>query len=253
MPLKLQDSYVYGPVLSRRLGVSLGINILPRNKKVCTFECAYCHYGWRTTKELEESERASFPPVSAIVAEVEQALRAIDPKPDYITFSGNGEPTLHPHFPELTEEIVRFRNRYSPRSRTALLSNSSRIMKEPIARAVAKLDLRIMKFECPDDRSLHRYNRPRCNVSVDKLVEALRSLEDVTIQALFSGGEGGNYDRELLDEWIDRIARISPTHVQLYTLGRYYPSTNIHPLSRAELLGIKRRLSRRCIRSSVYV
>jgi len=156
--IPLQKDIIYGPVLSRRLGRSLGINLLPTDRKVCSFDCVYCQYG-RTTEPTFSPGVDDLPTFSDVVAAVEKALK----KPhtiDTLTFSGNGEPTLHPQFPEIVRSIKRLRDDFRPEVKLAVLSNSSRVMDSAIVDALSLLDAPMMKLDAGDEITLREINQP---------------------------------------------------------------------------------------------
>ena len=126
MLLELQRKIIYGPVNSRRLGRSLGINILPRSQKICSFNCLYCQYGLNDRKN-SKNNKVIFPDQNEVLLAVENALKHLDPPPAYLTFSGNGEPTLHPEFPDIVDRIQWLKKKQCPESKTAILSNSSTV------------------------------------------------------------------------------------------------------------------------------
>lgn len=252
MLLPLQKGIVYGPIESRRLGSSLGVNVLPPEKKICTFNCAYCQYGWTHAHRNVIKPEDRLPSVEQVLESVEKALRAMEPKPAYITFSGNGEPTLHPAFDQLVEGIIELRNRLAPRARTAILSNSTQATDPRTREILSKLDLRMMKLEAGNELVFHRYNRPCPGVTLEGIVSGLRSMEDVTVQVLFSAGPGGNYEPRHLLEWLDRIELVRPKHVQLYTLDRPSPSRSLRALKKQELAAIRDELLKRNISTAVY-
>jgi wyosine [tRNA(Phe)-imidazoG37] synthetase (radical SAM superfamily) len=252
MLLGLKEGVVYGPVHSRRLGRSLGVNILPSTIKVCTFDCLYCQYGWTGAHGARPGEGVAFPAAGAVIEAVKNALVLIDTPPAYITLSGNGEPTLHPDFPRIVDGIIETRDRFSPASRTAILSNSTEADTEAVRGALSRLDARIMKLDSGTEQVMRRFNQPCEGVRFDRIVEGLARLGDVTIQALFTGGEAGNADVGTVGSWVECVERIAPGLVQIYTLDRDYPSRRIAPLSKAELLGIGARLDARGIRACVF-
>jgi len=252
MTLPLKRGITYGPVRSRRLGRSLGVNILPTEKKTCTFNCVYCQYGWTPYGSLEEMQDAAWPSPEVVFGEVKRTLTELRPPPAYITFSGNGEPTMHPQLDEIVEGVIDLRNRLAPGSKTAILSNSTPLTNERVRRAVEKLDMRILKLDAGDAETYRNYNRPLCATTVDELVASLKLIKDVTIQALFTTGDSGNSGSPHVDDWVQRIVEISPLHVQLYTLDRPYPSKNIAPASRGLLEGIKVKLEENGISAGVY-
>ena len=252
MLLGLKEGVVYGPVQSRRLGRSLGVNVLPPAIKFCTFDCLYCQYGWTGAHGPSLPAGGALPSAEEVVEALTNALSLIDAPPAYITLSGNGEPTLHPDFPRIVDGIIDARNRVSPSSKTAILSNSTTVGDGVVRAALARLDMRIMKLDCGSASVMGRFNQPCEGVSFESIVEGLRRLEDVTVQALFAGGESGNAGEEAVAAWVDCVARLSPVMVQIYTLDRGYPSRRIAPLSKAELFAIAGRLESKGVRACVF-
>lgn len=249
MLLKLKEEIIYGPVRSRRLGSSLGVNILPAGRKVCTFNCLYCQYGW-TDYSLIHNQ--TFPTVAHAVQAVESALQTISPPPEYITFSGNGEPTLHPEFRRIVDGIIDLRDRYAPNAKTAILSNSTMAGDPAIRESLQKLDVRIMKLDSGCEEILAAYNQPYSNIDLDGIVEGLTRLEDVTIQSLFTRGRLGNSDEKNITAWIQKLKRINPIAVHVYTLDRGWPSDAIGKLDTASLHRIQARCTAEGIPASAY-
>lgn len=249
MLLRLQEKTIYGPVHSRRLGRSLGINLLPASQKVCCFDCLYCQYGWSDFSALEN---ARFPSIQEVVKQLESTLLSLADLPAYITFSGNGEPTLHPDFPEAVRQISQVRDRLSPSSRTAILSNAATLHRAPVREAIACLDRPIMKLDAGNPGFLKQYNRPAPGIDYTQIVQELQTIRPLTIQALFTKGEKGNYSTQNLADWIRVIMRLNPDDVQIYTLDRNPPADTIVPLSSDELKDIQKRLTRRGIKAAKY-
>ena len=252
MSIPLKRGITYGPVRSRRLGRSLGVNLLPTVKKTCTFNCVYCQYGWTPYKSLEEMKDLAWPSPEVVLREVERTLNELSPPADYITFSGNGEPAMHPRFDELVDGVIDLRNRLSGASKTAILSNSTLLTDERVRQAVEKLDVPILKLDAGNSEVYDAYNRPLCDTTFDEIVATLKSMKHVTIQALFTAGASGNTDPRHLNDWVRRVVEISPINVQLYTLDRPYPSKNIAPAGRDLLEGIKASLDEHGVHAEVY-
>jgi wyosine [tRNA(Phe)-imidazoG37] synthetase (radical SAM superfamily) len=236
MLLELQQDIIYGPVQSRRLGSSLGINLLPTGMKVCTFNCVYCQYGWTDYALLKN---APFPSVDDVLHAVEEALQALPESPSYITFSGNGEPTLHPQFPEIVEGVKDLRDRLAPSAKTAILSNSSRVSNKTVCEALEQLDVRIMKLDAGRVKTFETYNQPFQGIFLDDIIDSLSCLDHVTVQALFTGGKLGNFRTKHLSEWIEKLKRIKPVDVHVYTLDRDCPSDAITKLTWGDLQQIQ--------------
>ncbi len=249
--IQLQRNIVYGPVNSRRLGVSLGLNILPTKMKVCSFDCLYCQYGW--TDDFDDKRLSKILPSREVVLEaLEKQLKEMNYEPDYITFSGNGEATLHPDFVRITDGVIELRDRFTPNSRTAILSNSTQIFRPEIRETLEKLDSRIMKLDAGYDEMFRHYNRPAKYVYLDVITDTLAHMKDITIQTLFTSGPMGNHTEKNINAWMERIKKIKPVFVQLYSLDRGYPSEEISYVDREELEKIKELLGRENIKSEVY-
>ncbi len=238
MLIELQRHIIYGPVNSRRLGLSLGINLLPTDKKVCPFNCVYCQYGWTEAHQPNGADNR-LPSVQVVIQALEEALMSMEKLPAYITFSGNGEPTLHPDFRTIVEGANATRDRLAPNAKTAILSNSAFVFKKNIRKALAKLDLRIMKLDCGSTPVFRTYNQPCPGITLEKITQGLTQLSDITIQTLWADGHAGNLQPDNIHEWIERLKRIKPLSVQIYTMDRGYPSHGLKPASRAQLHQIK--------------
>lgn len=249
MLLELQKNIIYGPIQSRRLGSSLGINVLPPCVKVCIFNCLYCQYGWT---DFSNIKNANFPAAQKILNAVESALKTLPHLPKYLTFSGNGEPTLHPLFSDIVDGLLRLRDQFAPVSKTAILSNSGTAMIPSVRNALEKLDVRIMKLEAGSRKTFESYDRPIENIYIEAVTEGLSSLKDVTIQALFTKGKLGNFTETNLGEWVKRIKEISPVFIQLYTLDRNSPSKSISKLDKKELKQIQLQLENEDIHSDIF-
>lgn len=218
--LTLQKGIIYGPVKSRRLGPSLGINLMPTDKKFCSYDCIYCHYGFTDVHTLDLRIEAGILPTPA---EVEKALVDYlkkDKNINYITFSGNGEPTLHPRFSEIVDIVKEVRERYVPSVQVAILSNSSTVDRTEMRIALRKLDVRIMKLDCGTEKTWRLMNHPYRTLSYEKIVEGLKELKDIIIQAIFLKGRVDNSTDEEINEWISRLKQIKPKEVQIYTCDR---------------------------------
>ena len=218
--LDLQPAIVYGPVQSRRLGRSLGINLLPTTFKVCSLNCVYCQYGW--TKELAECAekyREYLPSVPEVIQAVEQALKSYD-NLDFLTFSGNGEPTLHPDFADIVEGIENLKEQTASKVKMALLSNSSTCWQSEIVQTLGKVDLPIMKLDVGNELAFKKMNHGLPQVTFDTIVSGLRSLDGIAIQSMFVRGHVDNSTDSEVESWIGRLKEINPLWVQIYSLDR---------------------------------
>jgi wyosine [tRNA(Phe)-imidazoG37] synthetase (radical SAM superfamily) len=227
MLLALQTSILYGPVNSRRFGRSLGINLSPGSCKLCSFNCAYCHYG--PTKRLvadAKSYKNDLPDYSDVIEAVQDALRS-PMDLDAITFSGNGEPTLHPDFPALVEGVIYLRNKYRPRLKVALLSNSTGLSHEDVRRSVAKVDLPVFKLDAGTERSFMKINRPAAGVRFNDIVSHLKSVGRVYIQTALIDGTPSNTDPDEILAYFELIRDIRPREVHIYSTDRPVPNLRI--------------------------
>lgn len=251
MLLSTKGTITYGPVRSRRLGWSLGINALPPNRKTCTFDCLYCQYG-RAAPVSPATACPEFPPVDDVLAAVEEALAGDIPRPAYLTFSGNGEPTLHPRFGDLVDGVCVLRNRLVPDARVAVLSNSSLAGNVHTAAALSWLDVRIMKLDAGTDTLLASFNRPWPSLGLEDIARGLSLLPSVTIQCLLAGGPEGNSSHDDLESLIACLERVLPRMVQLYSLDRDSPTPTLTRLDGDRLHAIKRLLDRAGIPTMVF-
>ncbi len=251
MLLTLKSGVTYGPVLSRRLGRSLGINLLGGAAKICTFDCAYCQYGWTLADPHEALARGGLPAVTEVLAAVETSLKILDAPPAFLTFSGNGEPTLHPELGEIVAGVGGLRDRLAPSARVAVLSNSSRLHDPRVREALMGLDLRIMKLDAGDEATFRRFNRPRSELTLAQVLAGLRALGSYTVQALFADGPDGNASPQALRAWVETVAELRPEAVQLYTLDRGYPSASIGPVGRRLLESVGERVRGFGIRAEI--
>lgn len=239
MILELKKGLTYGPVRSRRLGASLGINLFPGDRKRCPFDCVYCQYGWTRDVAVRLSPgTAGLPTPAEVERAVARALESLPALPAYLTFSGNGEPTLHPDFPEMVDRMAAIRTRFGGGMRTALLSNSAGAEDPDVRAALARLDVLIMKLDCGTEDVFRRYNRPARAITLEAITEGLRMVAErapVTVQALVAAGSAGNLDEAEAQAWIERLVAIGPAAVQLYTLARDWPSNDLSPAPESSL------------------
>lgn len=225
----LFDKIIFGPVKSRRLGVSLGINLLPATRKICNFNCIYCECGWTSDTNEDKSRLPSRREVYEALDKRLQLMKDKDHLPDVITFAGNGEPTLHPDFSGIIDDTIELRNKYCPGTRIAVLSNSSRINIPGVREALLKIDQNILKLDSGFDLTVKVHNQPRVNIQVARLIEDLKKFNGhLIIQTLFLKGsfKGKTIDNttpEELEVWLKAIEMIRPSEVMIYTISRDTP------------------------------
>jgi len=223
----LWESIVNGPVRSRRLGVSLGLNLLPAGSKLCTFDCPYCECGYNTPRV----PGSRWPSPDEVAHALRRALARLPAVPDWITFSGNGEPTLHPRFSVVVERVLAVRAALAPGARVGALSNGLAVGQPAVRAALGALDARIMKL---DLGPMERVNGVRYDVN--RLVASYRALKPYTIQAMVTRGEdwdGASPESEAA--WLGLLARAEPDAVQLYSLARAPADPALQKISRERL------------------
>jgi wyosine [tRNA(Phe)-imidazoG37] synthetase (radical SAM superfamily) len=220
MPIPLHPDITYGPVRSRRLRHSLGLNVSPPSYKLCSFDCIYCQLGWSGVHTLDTTGQLDdFPSTDDFAEALEKALRQAE-EIDNITFSGNGEPTLHPQFEQLVDIALRLKGQYFPKAKLGVLSNSTTVNIESARRALARLDFRIMKLDAGDIGAFRRINRPCPAIDYHTVVEGLKSLPGITLQTMFVEGNGQNTGEKDIKDWMERLREIKPEKVQVYSLHR---------------------------------
>lgn len=236
------DDMVFGPIHSRRLGSSLGINLLPRDGKLCNFDCVYCECGWNRDGRSTE---ARLPQPSELRAALEAKLlecREAGTGIDSITFSGNGEPTLNPDFPEMVDIVLELRDRYCPGAVVSVLSNATSAGDPAIADALRKVDNPILKLDAPDNRGVELVNRPAFPYDIDKIVDALKAFGgNFILQTMFLRWDG--YDTaEGLEKWMDIVRSLHPRSIMVYSLDRETPQSGLRRYSAEEMAAMVRPL-----------
>jgi wyosine [tRNA(Phe)-imidazoG37] synthetase (radical SAM superfamily) len=222
--MSLQRGIIYGPAPSRRLGQSLGINLLPTDHKVCSFNCLYCQYGWTKKATFSPDERLeNMPSLEAVGTALETALSALGrdrKKIDSITICGNGEPTLYPALAEVIVGAKTLRDRYQPQARVAILSNSSTVGSPAVRRALDLLDLKIMKFDAGSEDMFRQLNHPAAPVYMGEIIAGLKALKDCYLQSCFVQGRVTNADPDSVGMWVEKVREIHPLAVHIYSLDR---------------------------------
>ncbi len=235
--ISLQQDIIYGPVLSRRLGRSLGINLLPTDHKTCSFDCVYCQYG-RTKAHTLSPDIKNLPSMEDILVAVEKALK----KPhsiDFLTFSGNGEPTLHPDFPAIVREVRRLKEQLRPQAQLALLSNSSRVSDTEIIDALSRIDFPMMKLDAGDEMTFESINQPVQELSLQDIVKGLGEMSNLFIQSVLIDGDISNSRGEAYAQWAAVLADLRPEKVHIYSTERPTARDDVVCLSAGRLKAIQ--------------
>jgi wyosine [tRNA(Phe)-imidazoG37] synthetase (radical SAM superfamily) len=244
MPTFLFDKIIFGPVKSRRLGVSLGINLLPTNVKVCSFDCIYCECGRNPVKYEEKAVLPSRIEVQQKLKEKLEEMFAENLLPDVITFAGNGEPTLHPDFAGIIDDTIELRDQLSPNARIAVLSNATMIQKKAVFQALLKVEDNIQKLDSAFEETIQLLDCPNKNFSLQKTVEQLAKFQGkVIIQTLFvrgsyKGQTVDNTTEKEISAWIELLEKIKPSQVMIYTIARDTPIDTLEKVSAEDLNAI---------------
>jgi len=255
----LFNKIIFGPVRSRRLGTSLGINLLPEEIKLCTYNCVYCECGWAETDEILHSKLLSADCIVSVLEEKFKELQSTDIHLDSITYSGNGEPTLHPQFAEITEQLIRLRNTYFPQTLITCLSNSTQLYRPDILYALQRIDNPIMKFDTGIQATFEQINKPFTKITVNEICTYLSHFQgNLTVQTLFLKGElddGTKIDNTTeaeLRAWLDCLKAINPHTVMLYPIDRETPAKKLEKIEKTVLEQIAKRVGELGIKSLVY-
>lgn len=240
----IYPSPIFGPVHSRRLGISLGINLMPADGKVCTFDCIYCECG------LNKDFRPTLPRPTR-----EETARALEAKlremhdegvvPDVLTFAGNGEPTAHPDFADIIDDTIHLRDRYCPDAKVSVLSNATMTHKENVVKALMRVDNNIQKLDTVNIEYIRKVDRPVSTAyDVRKIVEQLRAFNGhVIIQTMFMTGDGvDNTGEKFVAPWLKAVEEIRPNEVMIYTIDRETPVKGLQKASREQLDAIRDRV-----------
>ncbi len=232
---------VFGPVTSRRLGASLGINLLPEGRKICNFNCIYCECGWSDPDEVKQSTFPSRQEIADSLGTRLHEMKANDEALDTITFAGNGEPTLHPDFPGIIEDTVALRNALFPKVEIAVLSNATRLGDPLIREAIRQVEQRILKIDSAYTETVSSLNQPKGVYDLDSTIEQLKTFKgEFTLQTLFVRGSYkgrliDNSDPESIRDWLKIVAKLKPQAVMVYTIARDTPIETLHKVSPEKL------------------
>ncbi len=249
MATRLYPSPIYGPVHSRRLGLSLGINLLPPDGKSCTFDCIYCECGYNR----DHRPTLPMPSREEVADGLERTLCEMHNRgehPDVITFAGNGEPTSNPHFPEIIDDTIRLRDRFCPEAKISVLSNSTFIHHPRVHEALAKVDNNILKLDTVCADYINKVDVPQQpSYDVTKIIERMKAFHgQCVIQTMFmcgvddNGASVDNTSEDFVAPWLDPVRDIAPREVMIYTIDRETPAHNLKKASKETLDAIRDRV-----------
>ncbi len=252
----LFNNIIFGPIHSRRLGLSLGVNLLPTHSKLCNFDCIYCECGWNAQRRGSGAFNTLEEVTSSLEAKLEE-MASRGEIPDVITFAGNGEPTLHPHFEEIIDATIALRNKITPSAKISVLSNATRISLDTVRRALLRVDNNILKLDSAHTEVAKAINHPQGEYSIEQVVENMLLFEGkLIVQSMFLRGECDgitidNTSPEAIDEWLKLIEKIAPKSVMVYSIDRDTPCKTLEKIEREELLLIAQKVKQLGIECSV--
>ena len=233
----IREEVVFGPIHSRRLGSSLGINLLPEKGKICTFDCIYCECGWnkdgRNDTQLPSAEKVR----NALEAKLQQC-QADGVNSDSITFSGDGEPTINPEFPQIIDDnTIALRNKYYPNSKITVLSNATMVHKLEVFNALRKVDNPTMKIDAPTNEWIEKINHPAQGYDIHRVVEALKQFNgDFILQTMFLRSKDfDSSSPEVLNGWMDIVRILKPREIMVYTIDRPTPEEGLQKFTVEEM------------------
>lgn len=256
MSTVLYPSPIFGPIKSRRLGISLGINLLPADGKICTFDCIYCECGYN--KDFRPHN--SFIKRNIVKIELEKKLQEMTQQkisPDVLTFAGNGEPTLHPQFEEIVGDTMALRDTYFSSAKISVLSNATQILKPSVFRALCKVDNNILKLDTVDFQYIRLINQPSCVYNIDHLINCMKQFNGhLIIQTMFLKGTYNNICVDNISDfyvkpWLDVLKQINPEQVMIYTIDRETPDHDLKKALPEELDAIALKVRRQGMKVSV--
>lgn len=243
MSTVIYPSPIFGPIHSRRLGLSLGINLLPPDGKVCSFDCIYCECGFNA----DHRPKQPLPTREEVAEQLEARLQQMVAEgqlPDVLTFAGNGEPTSHPHFPEIIEDTIALRNHYCPKAKVSVLSNSTFIHKPSVHDALMRVDNNILKLDTVSIDYIQKVDRPTGTYQLDRIIECMKAFNGhIIIQTIFLHGPGvSNTSDEYVEPWLEVVKSIRPQEVMVYTIDRETPDKTLSKATHEELDAIRDRV-----------
>ena len=236
----IYPSPIFGPIHSRRLGVSLGINLLPEDGKVCTFDCLYCECGFNADRKAHKP----MPTREEVAAALEEKLLAMQAEgvaPDVLTFAGNGEPTIHPKFAGIIDDTLALRDKYFPKAKVSVLTNATLVTRPAVFEALSRVDNNILKLDTVCEEYIRFVDRPTLRYNLDEIIEKLAEFgNNAVIQTMFMKGEvdGRSVDNtgdEYVLPWLQVVKKIAPREVMIYTVDRETPQEDLKKATREEL------------------
>ena len=239
----IYPSPIFGPVQSRRLGISLGINLLPADGKVCSFDCIYCECGFNEDHRPQQPLPTREEVATALERKLQQ-MQEDGQMPDVLTFAGNGEPTCHPHFAEIIDDTIRLRDQYWPQAKVSVLSNSTMIHRQAVHDALMRVDNNILKLDTVDIDFIRQVDHPNGTYDVNAIMERMKAFDGhIIIQTMFLKGPGiDNTTDHYVAPWLEAVKAIKPQQVMIYTIDRETPDQSLRKATHEELDAIRDRV-----------
>ena len=232
---------IYGPIRSRRLGISLGVNLLPLHSKLCNFDCIYCECGWNADNHAEKPRFNSREDIRTALESTLAKMQSEGQLPDVITFAGNGEPTIHPDFEAIIDDTIDLRNKFAPKAKVSVLSNATQLHRKSVCDALHKVDNAILKLDSASTATALLINKPCGHYSVEDIVAQLHNFgREFVLQTMFLRGE---YNGELIDNtteeevlsWLAIVEHLRPRSVMVYSIDRATPCATLQKVERDTL------------------
>lgn len=251
----LFNDIIFGPIKSRRLGVSLGVNLLPIDNKICNFNCIYCECGWN-----QKSSSIKFPSKDIVLKMMETRLVQMSNTgelPDVITFAGNGEPTIHPDFPSIIEGTLLLRDKFCPQAQVAVLTNATMLHSTAVLNALLSIDRAILKMDSAVENTRAKINLPAKHIPLDTLVQQFSLfgsklvIQTLFLRATFDGVEIDNTTKDELDALLNIYKRLNPSEVMIYCIDRDTPLQSVYKITSERMDEISRLISSYGIKVSV--
>lgn len=257
MSTKLFEDIIFGPIRSRRLGISLGVNLLPTYGKVCSFDCIYCECGYNSERRGDKTLHTRAQVCEALQQRL-STMKEAGEELNVITFAGNGEPTLNPEFEEIISDTIELRNTYYPEVKISVLSNGTRVTDDSVFRALNRVDNNILKLDSAIDKTFKLINAPNnSTLTARQHIEGLKRFNgNFTLQTMFlrgshNGEKIDNTTEEELSAWVEAVKELNPKMIMIYTIDRDTPEKDLEKVSLQELNTISSKLEELGFRVSV--
>lgn len=241
MSTVIYPSPIFGPIHSRRLGISLGINLMPSDGKICQFDCIYCECGFNKDR-IPHLRRPTRQEVKSALESKLKEMHKEDVHPDVLTFAGNGEPTGHPDFANIIDDTIALRDHYCPNAKVSVLSNATMVGRPMVHAALMKVDNNIQKLDTVSPEYIKTVNQPSNPLyNVDQVIEQLKRfsghviIQTMFMKGTFQGKDVDNTGEDYVKPWLKAVVDIQPHEVMVYTIDRETPDHDLRKATKEEL------------------